>query len=163
MLDYHDLDDADDIASRPPVNVTVTGRKAATDNARKWSPWSIAANSCAQIERPDGTAIVAIGGGLPGVGGGDATGKVYQLSDTQFSDDGSAIPSYYTTHYFPERAVEQSLTARRASQTFQLSNDVRRRGRELVAHQFHGFLERLAGAAAFAAQLAFAQGSRTAH
>jgi len=109
MLDYHDLDDADEIASRPPVNVTVTGRKAATDMARKWSPWSIAANSCAQIERPDGTAIVAFGGGSPGAGGGGTTGKVYQLGDTQFSDDGAAIPSYYTTHYFPERAVEQSL------------------------------------------------------
>src|SRR5271168_1140271 len=109
MLDYHDLDDASDIATRPPVNVTYTGRKAATDIARKWSPWTIAANSCAQIERTNGTAIVAIGGGLPGVGGGGATGKVYQLSDTQLSDDGSAIPSYYTTHFFPERAVEQSL------------------------------------------------------
>ncbi|MFI5093845.1 MAG: hypothetical protein ACHQIK_10430 [Candidatus Acidiferrales bacterium] len=109
MLDYHDLDDASDIATRPPVNVTFTGRKAATDMARKWSPWTIAANSCALIERTDGTAIVAIGGGLPGVGGGGATGKVYQLSDSQLSDDGSAIPSYYTTHYFPERAVEQSL------------------------------------------------------
>ncbi|MGH9741906.1 MAG: hypothetical protein ACRD51_06085 [Candidatus Acidiferrum sp.] len=109
MLDYHDLDDASDISSRPPVNVTYTGRKAATDMARKWSPWTIAANSCAQIERPDGTAIVAIGGGSPGVGGGSATGKVYQLSDTQLSDDGVAIPSYYTTHFFPERAVEQSL------------------------------------------------------
>jgi hypothetical protein len=43
-------------------------------------------------------------------GGGGATGKVYQLKDTQLSDDGTAIPSYYTTHYFPERAVEQSLS-----------------------------------------------------
>ncbi len=109
MLDYHDLDDANDIATRPPVNVTFTGRKAATDMARKWSPWTVAANSCALIERTNGTAIVAIGGGLPGVGGAGATGKVYQLSDTQLSDDGSAILSYYTTHYFPERAVEQSL------------------------------------------------------
>jgi hypothetical protein len=109
MLDYHDLDDASDIATRPPVNVTYTGRKAATDMARKWSPWTIAANSCALIERTNGTAVVAIGGGLPGVGGAGATGKVYQLSDAQLSDDGSAIPSYYTTHYFPERAVEQSL------------------------------------------------------
>ncbi len=109
MLDYHDLDDASDIATRPPVNVTFTGRKAATDMARKWSPWTIAANSCALIERANGAAIVAIGGGLPGVGGGGATGKVYQLSDTQLSDDGNAILSYYTTHYFPERAVEQSL------------------------------------------------------
>jgi hypothetical protein len=109
MLDYRDLSDADDIAVRPPINVTYTGRKAATDMARKWSPWSIAANSCALIERPNGTAIAAIGGGLPGVGGGSATGKIYQLSNAQFSDDGSAIPSYYTTHYFPERAVEQTL------------------------------------------------------
>jgi hypothetical protein len=51
-----------------------------------------------------------MGGGMPGVGGGGATGKVYQLKDTQLSDDGTAIPSYYTTHYFPERAVEQSLS-----------------------------------------------------
>ncbi len=109
MLDYRDLDDADMIASRPPINITFTGRKTATDKTRKWSPWTIAANSCALIERTNGTALVAIGGGIPGVGGGGATGKVYQLSDSQFSDDGTAIASYYTTHYFPERAVEQTL------------------------------------------------------
>jgi hypothetical protein len=110
MLDYRDLDDAEEIASRPPINITYTGRKTATDKTRKWSPWSIAANACALIERSDGTAIVAMGGGTPGIGGGGATGKVYQLKDTQLSDDGTAIPSYYTTHYFPERAVEQSLS-----------------------------------------------------
>ncbi len=110
MLDYRDLDDADLIASRPPINITYTGRKTATDKTRKWSPWTIAANACALIERTDGTATVALGGGTPGVGGGGATGKVYQLKDTQLSDDGTAIPSYYTTHYFPERAVEQALS-----------------------------------------------------
>ena len=109
MLDYRDLDDANMIASRPPINITYTGRKTATDKTRKWSPWTIAANSCALIERTDGTAVVALGGGTPGVGGGGPTGKVYQLQDSQFSDDGAAIPSYYTTHYFPERAVEQAL------------------------------------------------------
>ena len=109
MLDYRDLDDAEDISGRPPINITYTGRKTATDKTRKWSPWTIAANSCALLERTNGTAVVALGGGTPGVGGGGATGKIYQLSDTQFSDDGTAIPSYYTTHYFPERPVEQSL------------------------------------------------------
>jgi hypothetical protein len=109
MLDYRDLDDASDIAGRPPITITFTGRKTATDKTRKWSPWTVAANSCALLERTDGTAIVAIGGGVPGVGGGGATGKIYQLADTQLSDDGTAIPSYYTTHFFPERAVEQSL------------------------------------------------------
>jgi hypothetical protein len=102
QLDYRDLDNADQIAARPPIHVTLTGRKTAMDKTRKWSPWCVAANSCAVIERADGTAAVALGGG-------GATGKVYQLSDAQLSDDGAAIPSYYTTHFFPERAVEQQL------------------------------------------------------
>ena len=98
-----------DLSSKPPVNITYTGRKAATDSARKWSPWSIGANCCAMIERTNGTALAAFGSGNPGVSGGAATGKIYQLSDTQYSDDGTAIASYYTTHYFPERTVENSL------------------------------------------------------
>jgi len=102
MLDYRDLDSAADIAGRPPVTIGYTGRKTATDKTRKWSPWTIAANSAALLERIDGTAQVAVGNGA-------GTGKIYKLSDTQLSDDGAAIPSYYTTHYFPERAVEQAL------------------------------------------------------
>ena len=109
MLDYRDLDTADDIAGRPPISISYAGRKTATDKTRKWSPWTIAANACALLERGDGTAIVAMGNGVPEVGGGGATGKVYQLNDAQLSDDGNAIPSYYTTHYFPERTVEQAL------------------------------------------------------
>ena len=109
MLDYHDIDSATGLGSQPPVNVTYTGRKAATDNARKWSPWMVAANSCAMLERPNGTAVVAFGGGNPGVGGGSSTGKIYQLSDTQYSDDGSAINSYYTTYFVPERTAEAGL------------------------------------------------------
>jgi hypothetical protein len=109
MLDYHDLDSANEIESRPPVNITLTGRKAATDDGRKWSPWAIAANCCALIERPDKTAVAVFGSGNPGVGGGGPTGKIYQLSDTQYSDDGAAIGSYYTTHYFPERTAEIAL------------------------------------------------------
>jgi len=108
VLDYRDLDSFEDISGRPPINITYTGRKTATDKTRKWSPWTVSANSCALIERTDDTSIVAMGGGVPGVGG-SSTGKVYQPASTQLSDDGTAIPSYYTTHFFPERAVEQSL------------------------------------------------------
>jgi hypothetical protein len=109
MLDYRELDSASDVASGDPVTITYSGRKTATDKARKWSPWTITANSCALIERPNGTAVTMMGGGLPGVGGGAATGKIYQLMDGQYSDDGAAILSNYTTHFFPERAVENSL------------------------------------------------------
>jgi len=109
MLDYRDLDDAEDIAGRPPINITYAGRKTAADKTRKWTPWTIAANACALVERSDGTVSVVLGGGTPRVGGGGPTGRVYQLSDSQLSDNGIAIPSYYTTHYFPERAVELAL------------------------------------------------------
>jgi hypothetical protein len=109
MLDYRDLDSGEAIASRPPIHVTFAGRKTAFDKTRKWSPWAIAANAGALIERADGTTTLMLGGGSPGVGGGGPAGKVYQLSDTQLSDDGTAIQSYYTTHFFPERAVEQQL------------------------------------------------------
>jgi len=109
MLDYHDIDSANGLGSQPPVNVTYTGRKAATDNARKWSPWLIAANCCAMIERSTGVAVVAFGGGNPGVGGSGPTGKIYQLSDSQYSDDGAAINGYYTTYFVPERTAETAL------------------------------------------------------
>jgi len=109
VLDYRDLDTAEMIVDRPPINLTFTGRKTATDKSRKWAPWAIAANAAALIERTDGTAAVMFGSGNPGIGGGGPTGKVYQLNDAQFSDDGTLIQSYYTTHFFPERAVEQQL------------------------------------------------------
>jgi len=102
MLDYRDLDSADQIASRPPVHITFTGRKTALDKSRKWTQWNVSANSGAVIERTDGTAQIFLGNAA-------ANGKVYQLSDTQLSDDGAAIGSYYTTHFIPERQVEQQL------------------------------------------------------
>ena len=63
--------------------------------------------------------------------GGAGNGKIYQLSDTQFSDDGAAINSYYTTYFFLSHDLEQTLSSPRAPQTFRLSHAVRRRGREL--------------------------------
>ncbi|PYT93105.1 MAG: hypothetical protein DMG36_11710 [Acidobacteria bacterium] len=49
VLDYRDLDDAEEIAGRPPINITYSGSKTATDKTRKWAPWTIAANACALI------------------------------------------------------------------------------------------------------------------
>lgn len=46
------------------------------------------------------------------MGNGAANGKIYQLSDAQLSDDGVAIPSYYTTYFFPSLDDEQSMQLR---------------------------------------------------
>ena len=43
---------------------------------------------------------------------GAGNGKIYQLSDTQFSDDGAAINSYYTTYFFLSHDLEQTYQVR---------------------------------------------------
>lgn len=68
------------------------GMPAAPARARKWAPWTIPANSCGLIERSDGTAQVMFGSN-------NSTGKVYQLTSGQYSDDGVAINSFCTTAF----------------------------------------------------------------
>ncbi|HEV2490941.1 MAG TPA: hypothetical protein VGT03_14135 [Candidatus Acidoferrales bacterium] len=64
----------------------------APGRARKWAPWMIAANSAAMVERPNGTAVLFLGNNA-------ANGKIYQLTEGQFSDDGAAINSFYSTAF----------------------------------------------------------------
>ena len=60
--------------------------------SRKWAPWTISANSCALIERSDGTAQVFFGSN-------NNTGKIHQLTPGEYSDDGVAINSSCTTAF----------------------------------------------------------------
>ena len=63
------------------------------ERSRKWAPWTIAANSCALIERSTGVAEVFFGTN-------NATGKIYALTPGAYSDDGAAINWSYTTYGF---------------------------------------------------------------
>jgi hypothetical protein len=60
--------------------------------ARKWAPWSVAANSCGLIERPTGVGQIFLGNNV-------GNGKIYGLTKGQYSDDGAAINSYYSTAF----------------------------------------------------------------
>jgi hypothetical protein len=105
-LDYRSLSTASDIATYASVqSSSMTGRMIYVSRARKWAPWNIASNAAALIERSDGTAQFFIGNGA-------GTGKIYELSDAQLSDDGAAIPSYYTTYFFPSQDQEAELGVR---------------------------------------------------
>jgi hypothetical protein len=105
-LDYRGLATAAEIATYASVHTSsMTGRLICLGRGRKWAPWNIAANSAALIERSDGTAQFFLGNGA-------GTGKIYQLSEAQFSDDGAAIPSYYTTYFFPSADQEDGLGVR---------------------------------------------------
>ncbi|HEU5410596.1 MAG TPA: hypothetical protein VFU57_06225 [Candidatus Acidoferrales bacterium] len=63
-----------------------------TGASRKWAPWFISANCGALIERANGTAAFFLGNN-------SANGKICQLTDGAFSDDGAAINSYYSTAF----------------------------------------------------------------
>jgi hypothetical protein len=52
----------------------------------------IAANSCGLIERSNGVAQVFLGAN-------NSSGKIYALTEGQFSDDGVAINSFYSTAF----------------------------------------------------------------
>jgi hypothetical protein len=114
-LDYRGLSSASEIASLGSVLFsTLSGKLYAVGRSRKWCPWTITANCCALVERSDGTAQVFLGNGSGSGSAGPLTinGKIYQLSDTQFSDDGAAINSYYTTYFFLSNELEQSFQVR---------------------------------------------------
>lgn len=103
MMDYRGLSSAEEIAAHPAVHYSsFTGKIFAVGKSRKWAPWLVTANSAALVERTDGTAQMFLGNGA-------GNGKIYQLSDTQFSDDGVAIASYYTTYFFLHHELEQAM------------------------------------------------------
>jgi hypothetical protein len=61
-------------------------------HGRKWTQWSIQANSCNLIERPDGTDQIFFGNN-------SASGKILGLTPGTFTDDGAAITALYTTAF----------------------------------------------------------------
>ena len=110
VLDYRSLSSAGEIENLGSILFsTLSGKLYAVGRSRKWCPWYITANSCALVERSDGTAQVFLGNGLVT---GAGNGKIYQLSDTQLSDDGAAINSYYTTYFFLSNDLEQTYQVR---------------------------------------------------
>jgi hypothetical protein len=64
----------------------------APERSRKWAPWSIPANSCGLIERPNGVAQIFLGSN-------NSSGKISALKQGTYSDDGAAINSFYSTAF----------------------------------------------------------------
>ncbi|MGC2422519.1 MAG: hypothetical protein WA405_12820 [Candidatus Acidiferrales bacterium] len=70
----------------------VGGFNGVPERSRKWAPWTIAANSCGWIERSTGVAQIFLGTN-------NSSGKIYALTPGQYSDDGIAINSFYSTAF----------------------------------------------------------------
>ena len=106
MMDYKFAASGEDAASEPGSTYSAfTGRLLQRGGGRKWTIWNIAANSCALAIRPDGTQRTFFGNGA-------STGKIYQLTDGQYSDDGVAVNSFYVTSGEPTKDQEDALQLR---------------------------------------------------
>ena len=115
QLDYREIDPqagvdgASNIAANGPIRIRFTGVMAVMAKSRKWSPWTPSINSCALIERADGSSHLWMGAGT-GVPNADK-GAIFDLQRTNLTDFSTQqqIPSYYTTSFTPQR--EQNQTA----------------------------------------------------
>lgn len=104
MLDYRGCSVASEISDNEPVHISsYSGKIVSLDKGRKWSIWTIAANSAGLIER------TATGKFQFFLGNEVGNGKIYQLDDAALDDDGVAIPSYYWTFFFLPHDMEQQL------------------------------------------------------
>lgn len=108
-FEYRELDSAELIAENPPVHVTMFGTSKVLPKSRKWAPWNVTANCAAMLERGDGTLRMYLGNAA-------GNGKIYQVTNGQFTDDGAAIVSFYWTHFFPD-TLEQVMTLAQRLQT----------------------------------------------
>jgi hypothetical protein len=60
--------------------------------ARGWVPWTVGANCAAAVARPDGSFPVFLGSN-------EGSGKIFELAEGTFSDDGNVIPASYATYF----------------------------------------------------------------
>lgn len=114
-LDYRELDTAADIANRPPIHISYTGKMICSDLSRKWTRWNITAN-CAEMVRT-GTSenvTLVLGGGngatpVPGNGAGLRANAYYMNENLMTDDDYGMVVPYYTTYFFVNHEAESAL------------------------------------------------------
>jgi len=92
MCNYQGLDTAAELFAGPGIHVTMFGSLAAMDMKRKWTIWQIPTPYMALITQQNGVDQPLY------ICNGIASSKIYQLDTTQYSDDGVAINSLYTTY-----------------------------------------------------------------
>lgn len=101
MCNYKELNTSLALATSTPMHISYSGKLIAWDMSRKWSIWNIASPGGDFIVRPDTTQPLFLGNGI-------ASSKIYQFLQSQKSDDGVAISSYYSTYgWFAPDAEQQ--------------------------------------------------------
>ena len=113
VMNYRELDTAEQIASSAPIRTSYTGRLIATDHTRKWTRWNMTMNGAALMKRtPMGRLLpVFFAGNRYTLGLSPGLSNVYTLSASKLTDDDYGLVSpYYVTYFLPSHDQEGQLT-----------------------------------------------------
>jgi len=110
VLDYREMETANDLASRSPIHISFTGKMICSDLSRKSTRWHILANCAEMLKLPDASVKMCIGGGNGIAPGNTGFAGIYWLDDTLMTDDdyGQVTP-YYVTYFFVNHEMEIAL------------------------------------------------------
>lgn len=101
-MSYKELNSISDLADRPAVRTSFTGKLIAPEISRKWSIWQIQAPYADFVTRQNNTGPLFLGNSK-------GTGKIYQLTEGRTNDDGAAINETYTTYGWIRPDLDQAL------------------------------------------------------
>lgn len=92
-MSYLGADSVGSLIEAAVRNSAFTGKLLARDSLRKWTIWQIQSPYADFIERQDGSVPLFFGNS-------QGNGKIYELAEDSFNDDGAAINQTYTTYGF---------------------------------------------------------------
>jgi len=103
VLDYRELDTAQDIGKGATIHISFTGKMIASDLARKWTKCAFGSVYGDILSRPNNVQKMMFGSLLN-------FQNLYYLDPLKYSDDDiGTIPSYYTTYFFVNHEAEVQL------------------------------------------------------
>lgn len=92
-LNYKQLNTAGLLSERIGVRTSYSAKLIASEITRKWSIWTVQAPCAAFLKRPDASSPLFVGNSMD-------NGKIYELIEQLFQDDGEAIWQAYATFGF---------------------------------------------------------------
>lgn len=107
VLDYREMDVAQDLASRGPIHISFSGKMVCSDLSRKWTRWNIPSNCGNNLNIPNLGSQFSVGLRLAN---SELPANSYYLDPLKLTDDDlGQINSYYTTYFFINHDAEQSM------------------------------------------------------
>lgn len=123
VMSYETLDTSDMIAQYGTLRFSpYTGRRLILEQGRKWTIWNFQTSAGATLTTPYGALVEQSDGTAQFLLGGNVDSNLYFIDTTKRgNDNGAAVTSSYTIHFFPTSDEEQQFQLRSHMHGFSFS------------------------------------------